>query len=135
MSKNETSMTRWYWKQLGGTLVEEFIVVHGSVDRGKRVPDGIILPSGEFRIAQQDEVSIEGKDVVVVQTKAGRLALPAADAQIVSLHNARHKRREKMFKAFNSKQLTNNKHIILGSWKKQHLLFSLVHLLLCSTKN
>ncbi len=34
MSKNETPMTRWYWKQLGGTLVEEFIVVHGSVDRG-----------------------------------------------------------------------------------------------------
>jgi len=28
-----------------------------------------------------------------------------------------------MFKAFNSKQLTNNKHIILGSWKKQDLLF------------
>ena len=36
-----------------------------------------------------------------------------------------------MFKAFNSKQLTNNKHIILGSREKQHLLFSLVHLILC----
>ena len=44
-----------------------------------------------------------------------------------------------MFKAFNSKQLTNNKHIILGSREKQHLLFSLVHLILCyvliNTKN
>ena len=38
-----------------------------------------------------------------------------------------------MFKAFNSKQLTNNKHIILGSREKQHLLFSLVHLILCYT--
>ena len=38
-----------------------------------------------------------------------------------------------MFKAFNSKQLTNNKHIILGSREKQYLylLFSLVHLILC----
>ena len=36
-----------------------------------------------------------------------------------------------MLKAFNSKQLTNNKHIILGSREKQHLLFSLVHLILC----
>ena len=39
-----------------------------------------------------------------------------------------------MFKAFNSKQLTNNtnnRHIILGSREKQHLLFSLVHLILC----
>jgi len=36
-----------------------------------------------------------------------------------------------MFKAFYSKQLTNNKHIILGSREKQRLLFSLVHLILC----
>ncbi|MBA7563536.1 hypothetical protein ES708_05195 [subsurface metagenome] len=42
-----------------------------------------------------------------------------------------YKRREKMFKAFNSKKLTNNKHIILGSREKQNLLFSLVHLILC----
>jgi len=75
MSKHETQMTRWYWKQIGGTLVEEFIVVHGSVDHGKRVLDAIILPSGEFRIAKQYEVSIEMKDVVVVQTKARRLGM------------------------------------------------------------
>ena len=75
MSKNETPMTRWYWKQVGGTLIEEFVAVNRGADRGKRVLDAIILPSEEFRIAQQDEVSIEGKDVVVVQTKAGRLGM------------------------------------------------------------
>ena len=75
MSKNETPMTRWYWKQVGGTLVEEFVAVNGGTDRGKRVLDGIIIPSGEFRIAKQHEVSIEGKDVVVVQTKVGRLGM------------------------------------------------------------
>ena len=36
-----------------------------------------------------------------------------------------------MFKAFNGKKLTNNKQVILGSREKQHLLFSLVHLILC----
>jgi sugar-specific transcriptional regulator TrmB len=38
---------------------------------------------------------------------------------------------KKMFKAVNSKQLINNKHIILGSREKQHLLFLLVDLNLC----
>ena len=75
MSKNETPMTRWYWKQVGGTLIEEFVVVNRGAGRGKRVLDAIILPSEEFRIAKQHEVSIEGKDVVVVQTKAGRLGM------------------------------------------------------------
>jgi hypothetical protein len=75
MIKHEIPMTRWYWKQVGGTLVEEFIAVHRGADRGKRVLDAIILPSEEFRIAQQYEVSIEGKDVVVVQTKANRLGM------------------------------------------------------------
>lgn len=27
MSRRETPMTRWYWKQVGGTLIEEFCVV------------------------------------------------------------------------------------------------------------
>jgi hypothetical protein len=76
MSKHETQMTRWYWKQIGGTLVEEFIVVYSGADRGKRVLDAIIIPSEEFRIARQYEVSIEGKDIVVVQTKAKRLGMP-----------------------------------------------------------
>ena len=40
---------------------------------------------------------------------------PAADGQIVSLHNARYKRREKIFKVFNCKQLTNIKSMILNS--------------------
>jgi hypothetical protein len=75
MSKHETPMTRWYWKQVGGTLIEEFIAVHGGADRGIRVLDAIILPSEEFRIAKQYEVSIEGKDVVVVQTKGRRLGM------------------------------------------------------------
>ena len=75
MSKNETPITRWYWQQVGGTLIEEFQAVKASPENGKRVLDAVIIPSGENRVARQEEVSIEGKDVVVVQTKASRLGM------------------------------------------------------------
>lgn len=41
MSKLETSLIRKYWKQVGGTLVEEFPAVQPSIDRGRRVIDAI----------------------------------------------------------------------------------------------
>jgi hypothetical protein len=37
-----------------------------------------------------------------------------------------------MLKFSNNKQLTNNKQLSIGSQKEQPLLFSLVHLILCS---
>jgi hypothetical protein len=75
MSKHETPMTRWYWQQVGGTLIEEFVAVEGTAERGRRVLDGLIVLDGEFRIAPQSEVSLAGKDVIVIQTKAGRLGM------------------------------------------------------------
>jgi hypothetical protein len=75
MSKHETPMTRWYWRQVGGTLIEEFVAVEGSADRGRRVLDGVILLGGELRLAGQSEVSLEDQDVVVVQTKIGRVGM------------------------------------------------------------
>jgi hypothetical protein len=75
MSQYETPMTRWYWHQVGGTLIEEFVAVEGSSTCGRRVLDGVIIQGGEYRIARQSEVSIEGQDVIVVQTKAHRLGM------------------------------------------------------------
>ncbi len=75
MSKFETPMTRWYWQQVGGTLIEEFIAVSGTATCGRRVLDGVIILNGEVRIAQKSEVAIEDKDIVVVQTKASRLGM------------------------------------------------------------
>lgn len=75
MSKHETPMTRWYWRQVGGTLVEEFVAVKRTATCGVRILDGVIIRDGEFRIAKQSEVSIEGKDIIVIQTKAGRLGM------------------------------------------------------------
>ena len=68
MSKHETPMTRWYWQQVGGTLVEEFVAVKRTATCGVRILDGVIIRDGEFRIAKQSEVSIEGKDIVVIET-------------------------------------------------------------------
>ena len=75
MSKRETPMTRWYWQQVGGTLVEEYCAVRRSRTCGIRLLDGVIIKGGELRIARQSEVAVEGKDIIVLQTKAERLGM------------------------------------------------------------
>jgi len=75
MSKLETPMTHWYWKHVGGTLIEEFCAVRRSSTCGVRLLDRVIIKGGEFRIAKQSEVSLEGKDIVIVQTKNARLGM------------------------------------------------------------
>lgn len=75
MSKRETPMTRWYWQQVGGTLIEEFVAVKGTSKCGVRLLDGVIIKTGNFRIAKQQEVSLEDKDIIVIQTKVKRLGM------------------------------------------------------------
>jgi hypothetical protein len=75
MSKLETPMTRWHWQQVGGTLTEEFCAVSGSRSCGTRLLDGVLIKGGELRIARQTEVKLKGQDIVVIQTKAGRLGM------------------------------------------------------------
>ncbi len=68
-------MTRWYWQQIGGTLIEEFCAVSRSKTTGVRLLDGVIIRGGVHRIARQNEVNVAGEDIVVVQTKASRLGM------------------------------------------------------------
>lgn len=77
MSKRETPMTRWYWEQVGGTLVEEFpaVIPGGRAGVGRRLLDGVIVLGGERRRARADEVDLRGQDVVIVQAKAMRLGM------------------------------------------------------------
>lgn len=77
MSKRETPMTRWYWEQLGGTLIEEFpaVLPKGNPLLGRRLLDGLIVLGGERCIAAAHEVSIQDRDVVIVQAKATRLGM------------------------------------------------------------
>jgi hypothetical protein len=76
MSKLETPMTRRYWERVGGTLLEEYPVVLRSRGIGRRVVDAVIIVGGDHRIASRAEnVSLDGHDLIVVQTKASRLGM------------------------------------------------------------
>ena len=75
MSKHETPLTKRYWQTVGGTLVLEFPAVRKNRGHAQRLLDGVIILGGETKIATTDEVDIEGKDIIVVQTKANRLGM------------------------------------------------------------
>lgn len=75
MSKRESPITRAFWKQTGGTLVEEFPVVKAGKDHARRLIDGIIIINGPMKIAKPSEVELAGKDIICIQTKASRLGM------------------------------------------------------------
>lgn len=75
MSARETPLTRWYWTQVGGLLIEEFPVVKAAPGVGPRFLDGLIVLGGDTRISSERDVSIEGRDVIAIQTKASRLGM------------------------------------------------------------
>jgi hypothetical protein len=68
-------MIRAYWRQVGGTLIEEFPAVCRTATCGQRLLDALILPDGKTRIAGWREIALEGEDVIVVQAKAHRLGM------------------------------------------------------------
>ena len=75
MSKRETPLTREYWQSIGGTLIEEFPAVTRGDSNSRRLLDGVVILGEENRIAKASEVDIEGKDIVVIQTKVNRLGM------------------------------------------------------------
>jgi hypothetical protein len=94
MSKNETPLTRRYWKSVGGALIEEFLAVKTSKDNGKRLIDGVIILGEKSEIFKAGEISIEDKNIVVVQAKASRLGMyllgqALFSLELLKLHNPR----------------------------------------------
>jgi hypothetical protein len=75
MSARETPITRWYWQQIGGLLIEEFPLVKAKPGVSPRFLDGLIVLGEENRVSSERDFSIAGKDVVAVQTKASRLGM------------------------------------------------------------
>jgi hypothetical protein len=75
MSKHETPLTRRFWDEVGGTLIEEFPAVQKSKNNSQRLMDGVIILGDEKKIVSWRDVSLVGKDIVVVQTKANRLGM------------------------------------------------------------
>jgi hypothetical protein len=84
MSKHETPLTRRYWDEVGGTLVEEFPAVLRGSGNAQRLIDGIIIVGEPKKLAKPSEVSITGKDIIVLQTKANRLGMNLMGQAIVS---------------------------------------------------
>ncbi len=77
MSSHETPMTRWYWEQVRGTLIEDFVAVQRTADAGQRIIDALILHDGKHRIVRTkdfDRSLIAGMDITLVQAKAKRLS-------------------------------------------------------------
>ena len=75
MSKHETWRTRKYWQSVGGLLIEEFIAVKGTKNKGKRLIDGLIVLNENSSIHSGNTYDIEGKDVILIQTKCKRIGM------------------------------------------------------------
>jgi hypothetical protein len=78
MSKGETPLTQRYWKQVRGTLMEEYLVVRRRPGVGQRQIDAVIIKDGDHQTASKAEsvsLSLDGHDIVIVQTKVGRLGM------------------------------------------------------------
>jgi hypothetical protein len=75
MSKHETPLTRAFWESVGGTLVEEYLVVKPSKGNARRLIDGVIILGEKKEILKSNQVSVAGKDVIAIQAKASRLGM------------------------------------------------------------
>ena len=71
----EKRMVRWYWRQVGGTLVEDFPIEAGSAGGPPHAVDGLIIRRGKWRIADSTEVALTGHDLIVLHACADRLNL------------------------------------------------------------
>jgi hypothetical protein len=86
MSKHETPLTRRFWTEVGGTLIEEYQAVRRTSDQGQRLLDGLIIRDGPHEVSKDRSAAICGKDVIVVQTKAARLGMYLLGQALFSRH-------------------------------------------------
>jgi len=75
MSKYETPLTRRFWDEVGGTLIEEFPAVLRGKNNSQRLMDGVIILDSETKIASWKDISLKNQDIIVIQTKAHRLGM------------------------------------------------------------
>ena len=78
VNDGEPPITRRYWERVGETLLQEYCVVRRRPGVGPRWIDAIIILGGDHRIAPRAEhasLGLDGRDLIVVQTKTGRLGM------------------------------------------------------------
>jgi ribosomal protein L14 len=91
MSRRETPMTVWYWKQIGGTLIEEFPIVQANATQGKRLLDAIIILGEQHeRMPERTKINLDDKDIVIIQTKNSRLGMSLMGQTFFSLQLVKH---------------------------------------------
>ena len=70
----EPILTRAFWCGVGGTLIREFVLVSRSATAEVRRADAVILINGDRREANwRERMPLKGEDIIVVQTKTGKL--------------------------------------------------------------
>jgi hypothetical protein len=78
MSKHETHITECFWETCtnGALLLEYPLVRRRGLDCSNRLADAVILPDEpHHRASVKDYPSLADHNVVVVQTKAGRMGM------------------------------------------------------------
>jgi hypothetical protein len=83
MSKHETWRTRKYWENVGGVLIEEFVAINGTQNKGRRLIDGVIVLNEKKSIYSGNKYNLEGKDVIVIQTKSSRIGMQSFRTSIL----------------------------------------------------
>ena len=85
MSKLETPMTLWFWHQVGGLLIEEFVAVRRTASQGQRLIDAVIVQGEKKRrLARGAEFDLAGRDVIAVQSKHRQLGMAVAGQTVFS---------------------------------------------------
>ena len=77
MSMHETPMTEGFWETCAnGAFLSEYCLVQRAPGCGRRAVDAIILPDEpQGRATAGDYPSLAGRNVIVVQTKRGRMGM------------------------------------------------------------
>ncbi len=78
-------MTEWYWRRVGGLLIEEYPVVLPGANHGVRRLDGLIIRDAPKGRVYGERLDVSGRDVVVVQAKNRRLGMPLMGQTLFSL--------------------------------------------------
>lgn len=84
-------MTIWYWEQVGGMLIEEFLLVPKAPGQARRLLDGLIILGQENqRTPVGSRINLDGKDVILIQTKNSRLGMYLMGQTLFSAQLVRH---------------------------------------------
>jgi hypothetical protein len=96
MKDHETWRTRQYWDSVGGLLIEEFRAVKESKtpNQENRYMDAVIVLNEPKKIHNKNTFDLTGKDVIVVQTKRGRIGMYLLgqayfSKHLIEMHNPR----------------------------------------------